>query len=321
MFEAKSSTELKSLLVSPNLSGVKPSDIVFIFGDKIVEDDPQLPLIEFLRKLTQAGYQVVVISVTPKGAELQRQAPRSVLLSLPIRLNSILYSFTNFGINLEPLPYGNEDINISQGITPQWSSLPVTDAPVNANAFSSPNLPVNQGVPPVASFQPINPVEQNTLPNTPPIANPYIEPAQNAFQNNQSYNPQNEQNYPPQNNTPGMPGSNWEPPQKRTLADYAQQPNQQVQGQDPMQGGSSAGSQTGSSVGSQSDDLATRSPDQKEKDAAEIEKILTMEFTLEEATSNNWIRNKNRWYNVDGQLVGCEWYNVNSHKTTILSVR
>jgi hypothetical protein len=101
----------------------------------------------------------------------------------------------------------------------------------------------------------------------------------------------------------------------------AQQPNQQVQGQDPMQGGSSAGSQTGSQTGSQSDDLATRSPDQKEKDAAEIEKILTMEFTLEEATSNNWIRNKNRWYNVDGQLVGCEWYNVNSHKTTILSVR
>lgn len=93
----------------------------------------------------------------------------------------------------------------------------------------------------------------------------------------------------------------------------AQQPNQQVQGQDPMQGGSTAGSQ--------SDDLATRSPDQKEKDAAEIEKILTTEFTLEEATSNNWIRNKNRWYNADGQLVGYEWYNVNSHKTTILSVR
>lgn len=93
----------------------------------------------------------------------------------------------------------------------------------------------------------------------------------------------------------------------------AQQPNQQVQGQDPMQGGSQAGSQN--------DDLATRSPDQKEKDAAEIQKILTTEFTLEEATSNNWIRNKNRWYNADGQLVGYEWYNVNSHKTTILSVR
>ena len=93
----------------------------------------------------------------------------------------------------------------------------------------------------------------------------------------------------------------------------AQQPNQQIQGQDPMQGGSSTGSQT--------DDLATRSPDQKEKDAAEIEKILTTEFTLEEAASNNWIRSKNRWYNADSQLVGYEWYNVNSHKTTILSVR
>lgn len=96
----------------------------------------------------------------------------------------------------------------------------------------------------------------------------------------------------------------------------AQQPNQQIQGQDPMQGGSTAGSSTGS----QTDDLATRSPDQKEKDAAEIEKILTTEFTLEEAASNNWIRSKNRWYNADSQLVGYEWYNVNSHKTTILSV-
>ena len=91
------------------------------------------------------------------------------------------------------------------------------------------------------------------------------------------------------------------------------QPNQQIQGQDPMQGGRTAGSST--------DDLATRSPDQKEKDAAEIEKILTTEFTLEEAASNNWIRSKNRWYNADSQLVGYEWYNVNSHKTTILSVR
>lgn len=95
----------------------------------------------------------------------------------------------------------------------------------------------------------------------------------------------------------------------------AQQSNQQVQGQDPMQG------QGGSSTGSQTDDLATRSPDQKEKDAEEVEKILTTEFTLDEAATHNWIRNKNRWYNADGQLVGYEWYNVDSHKTTILSVR
>ena len=95
----------------------------------------------------------------------------------------------------------------------------------------------------------------------------------------------------------------------------AQQPSQQTQGQVPSQG------QAGISPGSQTDDLATRSPDQKEKDAAEVEKILTTEFTLEEAATHNWIRNKNRWYNAEGQLVGYEWYNVDSHKTTILSVR
>lgn len=99
----------------------------------------------------------------------------------------------------------------------------------------------------------------------------------------------------------------------------AQQSNQQVQGQIPMQG--QDGSSTGGSAGSQTDDLATRSPEQKEKDAAEVEKILTTEFTLEEAKANNWIRNKNRWYNADGQLVGYEWYNVNEQKTTILSTR
>lgn len=68
-------------------------------------------------------------------------------------------------------------------------------------------------------------------------------------------------------------------------------------------------------------DLETRSADQKEKDAEEVEKILTTEFTLEEAVNNNWIKNKGRWYNSDGLLVGYEWYNVNSQKTTILSTR
>lgn len=98
----------------------------------------------------------------------------------------------------------------------------------------------------------------------------------------------------------------------------AQQPIQQVQGQDSTASGTQSGTQGG---GTSSDDIATRTPDQKEKDAAEIEKILTTEFTLEEAATNNWVCNQKRWYDSDGRLVGYQWYNVDNHKTTILSVR
>lgn len=70
------------------------------------------------------------------------------------------------------------------------------------------------------------------------------------------------------------------------------------------------------------DDLKTRSPEQKIKDAEEVEKILTTEFTLEEAAQHNWIKGKNNsWYNSDGVLVGYEWYCVNSKSKKILSTR
>ncbi len=90
--------------------------------------------------------------------------------------------------------------------------------------------------------------------------------------------------------------------------------------QQPIQNDPISGTAQGQS-GVATDDLETRTPDQKEKDAKEVEKILTTEFSLEEAKQNNWIKNKNRWYNSDGVLVGYEWYNVDSHKTTILSAR
>lgn len=80
-------------------------------------------------------------------------------------------------------------------------------------------------------------------------------------------------------------------------------------------------SQTQGQSGIDTNDLENRSGDQKEEDAKEIEKILTTEFSLDEAVSNNWIKNKTRWYNSDGILVGQEWYNVDRHTTTILSVR
>jgi hypothetical protein len=101
-----------------------------------------------------------------------------------------------------------------------------------------------------------------------------------------------------------------------------QEPNQQtVQQNISTTDQSTSQSTSQGQSGVDTTDLETRSADQKEKDAEEVEKILTTEFTLEEAVNNNWIKNKGRWYNSDGLLVGYEWYNVNSQKTTILSTR
>jgi hypothetical protein len=70
------------------------------------------------------------------------------------------------------------------------------------------------------------------------------------------------------------------------------------------------------------DDLANRSPEQKAQDAQEVNKILTTEFTLDEAKEYGWIRDQNnKWYNSDGVLKGREWYCVESHQRKILSIQ
>lgn len=102
----------------------------------------------------------------------------------------------------------------------------------------------------------------------------------------------------------------------------AQEPNQQIVQQNIGTTDQTTSQPTNQGQsGVDTTDIETRSSDQKEKDAEEVEKILTTEFTLEEAVNNNWIKNKSRWYNADGLLVGYEWYNINSQKTMILSIR
>lgn len=69
-------------------------------------------------------------------------------------------------------------------------------------------------------------------------------------------------------------------------------------------------------------DLRNRSPVQISIDQAEVEKLLTTELTLEEATQKGWVRdNLNRWYGSDGVLKGHEWYCLQSHQKKILPVR
>lgn len=55
-------------------------------------------------------------------------------------------------------------------------------------------------------------------------------------------------------------------------------------------------------------DPDTRTPDEKQADAASVEKILRTEYTLEEAKSFGFYQKKNTWYDSNGNVVGKLWY-------------
>jgi hypothetical protein len=52
----------------------------------------------------------------------------------------------------------------------------------------------------------------------------------------------------------------------------------------------------------------TRTPQEKQADSAEVEKILRTEYTLEEANSFGFYQKKNTWYDSNGNVVGKLWY-------------
>lgn len=70
------------------------------------------------------------------------------------------------------------------------------------------------------------------------------------------------------------------------------------------------------------DDLKSRPADQVKKDAEDVQKILTTEFTLDEAKNNGWVRSKSlSWYDSEGNFKGYEWYCIDSKQKKILSTR
>jgi hypothetical protein len=52
---------------------------------------------------------------------------------------------------------------------------------------------------------------------------------------------------------------------------------------------------------------SNRSEEEKEQDAQSIEKILTTEYTLEEALKFGFYNKKNNWYDASGNYIGKLW--------------
>jgi len=61
-----------------------------------------------------------------------------------------------------------------------------------------------------------------------------------------------------------------------------------------------------------------RTPQEKQQDAQVVQKILTTEYSLEEALSNNFYYKKGTWYTSDGEIVGKSRYIENLGKVLII---
>jgi len=61
-----------------------------------------------------------------------------------------------------------------------------------------------------------------------------------------------------------------------------------------------------------------RTPQEKQQDAEVVQKILTTEYSLEEAVSNNFYNKHGTWYTSEGEIVGKSRYVENLGKVIII---
>lgn len=140
---ARDGAELLALVRGEKLAGKKPGDVVFFVADNL-EPAAQMPLADFLRRVTSAGYRTVVLAVTTRGADLQQQAPQSGLLPVPVTLNAALFALNAYGYSFEPHPEGFADLDLT-GVTPpraaQPAAQPAAASPTPAPAPAAPATP------------------------------------------------------------------------------------------------------------------------------------------------------------------------------------
>ena len=112
VIDVNSTNELLNAL-KVELGGIVSSDIIFFIGDNISSESPDA-LSKIIAKLTNNNFRVVIVTITPYGADLQRQNPRASILNMPININSVLFALKNFGYKYEPIGENDINSNISQ---------------------------------------------------------------------------------------------------------------------------------------------------------------------------------------------------------------
>ena len=236
VFSVNSTSEVVG--ITKELKGLKPKDVVFIFGDTI-KSDFSISLREIIRKFTDGNYNVIIVTLTSQGHDLHLDNPRTGEINLPFTLNKVLFAIKSYGfdVNVDESPNGYKYISSSSNIFPQsptpmpkvespWVA-PVVPAQASSPTFTPPTTNVKPSggwSDPTSDITPPNYTEKPNF-NPPPAA---VDPA--PFESKPIVSPFSSLPLPPahpeSNPTPTFPQQSFSQPttnaqsQKPSLADF-----------------------------------------------------------------------------------------------------
>lgn len=242
VLQAGDVTGLKTHATGPDLRGLRPGDVVFVIADNIPSNDPAFPLGEFIRRVSGAGYRIIIVALTAAGVDLHRDFPQTSLLTQPLRVNDVMFALANFGYPVGPQPGGGEPLDLSgfgsstpAGWPPQPTNSAVATPPTNGWV-----APSQHPTPPPAALPSQTEASNMWDSASRPAETGWQQPSEPVLpppSTNQNPSAWDRPSVPP---SPAAPfGGGWSPPTKdtpRTLADLA--------GRTPTAPGSSWGPST-----------------------------------------------------------------------------
>lgn len=79
----------------------KAKDVVFVIGDKTIEDNNTNSLAMVVSKLAGASYQVIVVTTTVGGQKLAAGTPLVGIVTVPLNANKLIYAVNSFGYTVK----------------------------------------------------------------------------------------------------------------------------------------------------------------------------------------------------------------------------
>ena len=119
---------LKDLAISEQMRSLKPNNVVFIISDTLASSDPNLNVFEFVRRVSGAGYNVIIIALSNNALSIGQTFPQVKIIANPVKINDLLFCISSFGFPVTP---------------PEDSSIVVDINPLVNNSFGSGWAPPN----------------------------------------------------------------------------------------------------------------------------------------------------------------------------------
>ena len=90
VYSANDVVSLKDIAISPELRSLNPNQVIFILSDNLPSNDPNLNVFEFVRRVSGAGYHVIVVALTNQAINIGKTFPQVKIVANPVKINDLL---------------------------------------------------------------------------------------------------------------------------------------------------------------------------------------------------------------------------------------